>query len=112
MSRTFGPGDPVIYHKTKYSTSPGPRAREVTPTPHGEDYAYVVDKFWLVKESRDDGTVVLITRRGKEHQVRKDSPNFRHARWWERLLYSGRFPELRQIESPALNDQPAGLSAT
>lgn len=93
MSRPYAPGDPVIYHKTKYSTTPGPRAREVTPSAHGEDYSYVVDKFWLVKECLDGGFVRLITRRGKEHIIREDSPNLRHANWWERFVHHNRFPQ-------------------
>lgn len=99
MSRPFTPGDPVIYHKTKYSTSPGPRARKVTPSPHGEDYSYVIDKYWLVKECLEGGLVRLITRRGKEHEVREDSPNLRHANWWERFVHNHRFPELNELIS-------------
>ena len=110
MSRPFAPGDPVIYHKTKYSTAPGPRAREITPTAHGEDYAYVVDKFWLVKERRGDGTVVLITRRGKEHVVREDSPNLRRASWWERLVHHHRFPQSNATHQQ-MNHPTAGFSA-
>ncbi|MCA9071816.1 MAG: hypothetical protein KDA84_22970 [Planctomycetaceae bacterium] len=105
MSRLYAPGDPVIYYKTKYSTAPGPRAREVTPSPHGEDYSYVVDKYWLVKECLDGGLVRLITRRGKEHVVREDSPNLRQAKWWERFVYNSRFPQLDQsgTQSPHLS---------
>ena len=93
MSRPYSPGDPVIFHKTKYSPTPGPRAREVSPSPHGDDYGYIVDKYWLVKECRPDGMVLLITRRGKEHLVKEDSPNLRHANWWEKFVHRGRFPE-------------------
>ncbi len=111
MSHPYSPGDPVIFHKTKYSQRPGPRAREVTPTPHGDDYAYVVDKYWLVKECRDDGTLILVTRRGKEHHVKADSPNLRHANWWERFVYKGRFPELDPITGNVV-EEPAGFNSS
>lgn len=103
MSRPYAPGDPVVFHKTKYSPKPGPRAREVSPSPHGDDYGYVVDKYWLVKECRPDGTLVLITRRGKEHLVREDNPNLRHANWWEKLIRRNRFPELTKTGHLAEN---------
>ena len=112
MSHPYAPGDPVIYHKTKYSQSPGPRAREVTPTPHGDDYAYIVDKYWLVKERRDDGTVLLVTRRGKEHLVREDSPNLRHANWWERFVHRGRFPELDPTTGKVVIEESADVQSS
>ncbi len=111
MAHTYSPGDPVIYHKTKYSPNPGPRARVVTPASHGEDYAYVVDKYWLVKACLSDGQVLLVTRRGKEHTVRTDSPNLRHANWWERFVHRDRFPELDAIHQPS-NSEKADAEAT
>jgi hypothetical protein len=111
MSRRFSPGDPVIYHKTKYSPTPGPRAREVTPASQGDDYAYVVDKYWLVKECRNEGTVLLVTRRGKEHLVREDSPNLRHANWWERFFHRNRFPELDPATGKVREDHRADTTA-
>ena len=65
-----------------------------------------------MKERRDDGTVILLTRRGKEHCVPTDSPNLRHARWWERLLYGNRFPKFRELKGTVPEDQHAGLRAT
>jgi hypothetical protein len=61
----FSPGDPVIYRRSKCTPHPGPRAVHVTPAPRGEDYAYEVDKFWVVVEMRSNRTLVLRTRRGK-----------------------------------------------
>ena len=85
-------GDPVIYRKRKHSTSPGPRAQDVDPAPHGEEYTYCVDKFWVVRERLENGSLLLATRRGKEHVVSPDDPNLRHPHWWERWLYRDRFP--------------------
>lgn len=108
MSRPYSPGDPVIFHKTKYSPTPGPRAREVSPARHGDSYGYVVDKYWRVKECRPDGMLLLITRRGKEHLVQSDNPNLRHASWWEKFLHKSRFPMLDpQTGQVAENQAPA-----
>lgn len=84
-------GDRMVYRKTKFSPSPGPRATAVAPMRHGEGYSYVVDKFWVVTDVLDDDWLRLRTRRGKEHVVRADDPNLRPARWWERWLYRQRF---------------------
>lgn len=92
-------GEAVIYRKAKYSASPGPRACEITPSPRGEDYWYHVDKFWRVLETRDDNTVVLLTRRGKRHVVRRDDPMLRRASLWERLRFSDRFPQIRLVDA-------------
>jgi hypothetical protein len=85
-------GDWVVYRKTKHSTSPGPRAKEISPEPNGEAYSYCVEKFWAVTKI-DNGRVTLSTRRGKQHVVEPSDPNLRPARWWERLFYRDRFPQ-------------------
>lgn len=100
MSKAYIPGDPVIFRVTKQSTDPGPRAVDIHPAPSGETYSYQVDKFWTVKEIRQDGTLNLITRRGKERTVSKDDLRLRHARWWERWIYRQKFPKLSQINDP------------
>jgi hypothetical protein len=87
----FHMGDWVIYRKTKFSTHPGPRAENVNPARYGDDYSYTVDKFWVVIAVRDDGRLLLRTRRGKEHVVKPDDPNLRKANWWERWRYKDRF---------------------
>ena len=110
MSRPYAPGDPVVYHKTKYSPTPGPRAREVSPSPHGDNYGYVVDKYWLVKECRPDGVLVLITRRGKEHVIQEDNPNLRHANWWEKFVHRNRFPDLHSETEPVA-ENPASANS-
>lgn len=93
----FKVGDPVIFRTTKYSTHPGPRARRVMPSPHGEFYTYQVDKFWLVVGSLDDGHVVVQTRRGKQHTLPADAEDLRAPSWWERLLYRRHFPKLEPV---------------
>ena len=89
----FRPGEPVIYSVTKTSTQPGPRAKAIFPAPGGDEYHYEVDKFWIVAAIRDDGKLVLRTRRGKEHVIDPQDPLLRRARWWERLVYRSRFPQ-------------------
>jgi hypothetical protein len=90
----FRPGELVIYAVTKSSTHPGPRAKAIFPTPKGDDYHYEVDKFWIVSAIRSDGKLVLRTRRGKERIIDPQDPLLRRARWWERLVYRSRFPQL------------------
>ena len=97
-SQRFKPGDWVIYRKPKYSTRPGPRAKSVSPSKHGDEYAYVVDKFWMVVESLND-RVVLQTRRGKRLEVDAADRNLRHAGWWDLLVNRHRFPVGSQVES-------------
>ena len=92
MSSTFKPGDAVICRMNKVSNHPGPRALDVHPAPHGEEYAYQVDKLWRVAEVRPDGKLVLRTRRGKSRLMDSGDKRLRHAHWWERLLYWNRFP--------------------
>lgn len=87
----YQPGDWVIYRKTKFSPTPGPRAVNVFPTPGGDDYAYQVDKYWVVADVHRDGTLVLETRRGKQHEVRSDDPSLRRANLWERFWHRQRF---------------------
>lgn len=95
MDQRYARGDAVIYRKYKHSAAPGPRAKGIEPEPHGEEYSYRVDKFWLVMEVCGANQVVLITRRGKQHRVYMDDPNLRPARWWERILYHARFPKIQ-----------------
>ena len=89
-------GDWVVYRKQKTSTSPGPRAKEVTAARRGDNYSYVVDKFWVVKQSLGDNQLVLVTRAGKQHAVLIDDPNLRLASWWERWIYKQRFQETEE----------------
>ena len=85
-------GDRVIYVAEKHSGHPGPRAEAIQPETHGEGYWYQVKKFWTVLEVLPEGQLKVLTRRGKQRQVAPDDPRLRPARWWEKLLYSSRFP--------------------
>jgi len=86
-------GDPVVYVVSKHSDHPGPRAESVQPEPNGEGYSYAVKKYWrIVEVDRQQGTVSVMTRRGKARQIRIGDPQLRLASWWERLLLSSRFP--------------------
>ena len=99
MHLELKPGDPVIYRVCKTSTDPGPRAQDVFPAEHGDWYSYQVDKYWVVSEVLSDGSLMLVTRRGKQHTVPADDPRLRAARWWERWLYRDRFPAVQAQSS-------------
>jgi len=90
--RVFKVGDPVVYRRTKHSTSPGPRAEEIDPASKGDLYTYKVDKYWVVNDVKPDGTVEVRTRRGKTHVLNRDDRKLRHATWLERLFKADRFP--------------------
>lgn len=98
----FQPGDWVIYHKTKWSADPGPRAKNVTPASGGDQYVYNVDKFWVVEEIKDDGSVVLVTRKGKRHILDGELPTLKRASWLERLLHRSRFEAVEEMNRDLL----------
>ncbi|MEX0726377.1 MAG: hypothetical protein WD065_08915 [Planctomycetaceae bacterium] len=85
------PGDWAIYRKQKFSTSPGPRAKDVVPATGGEMYVYFVEKYWIVSEVLGNGQLLLRTRRGKQHTVSVNDPGLRRPRWWERFFFGNRF---------------------
>ena len=86
-------GDKVVYAKEKFSLSPGRRAKEVSPAAKGDEYSYIVEKYWLVKELLPEDRVCLVTRRGKEHIISMHDPRLRRANVWERVFLAGRFPK-------------------
>jgi hypothetical protein len=92
MSALYRPGDVVVYRKQKNTVHPGPNARHIQPAENGDTYSYSVDKFWRVVALQPDHTLVVRTRKGKEHTIRIDDPNLRRAHWWERLFFSHRLP--------------------
>ncbi len=92
MTSRFSPGDPVIYSVTKQSVHPGPRARSVAAAGTGDVYTYVVDKFWRVKKVLENGDLLLVTRRGKEHQVNPSDPLLKRPSLLQRWLLASRFP--------------------
>ena len=87
-------GDRIVYSKSKVSLQPCRRARFVYPSTHGDNYSYVVDKYWVVADLLADGRLVAKTRRGKMHYLRPDDANLRRAGIAERLLLHGKFPDL------------------
>jgi hypothetical protein len=91
-------GEPVVYRVAKFTGHPGPRAKNISPTPKGEYYSYEVNKFWVVADVRDDGKLLLRTRRGKEHIVNPDDPKLRKVTWWERLTSGRRFPRITKTD--------------
>ncbi len=84
-------GDWVIYRKQKSSSSPGPRARNTVPSAKGETYHYIVEKYWVIDEVLEDGTLKMRTRRGKQNLVRCDDPRLYKPRLWQRWLFGNRF---------------------
>ena len=97
MQHAYRVGESVIFVVSKVSPEPGRRAKHVHPAPAGEMYSYQVEKFWTVAEVRSDGHVVLVTRRGKQHDVVVNDPRLRPARFWERWVYRERFPVLNSV---------------
>lgn len=87
----FVPGDWVIFQKTKFSTHPGPRAKNIHPARLGDQYTYTVEKFWVVEEVREDGTLLLKTRTGKTNVLPESDRRLRKPNFWERRKYRNRF---------------------
>lgn len=99
----YSVGDQVVYRKSKRSTAPGPRAKNIQPASHGEDYGYSVDKYWRVAQIKDNA-VIVVTRKGKVHELSTDDRSLRPARWWERIFLGGRFPSDEAMESANRSD--------
>lgn len=91
MIGPFSPNDWVVYTREKHSLSPGRRAKNILPSPHGEMYSYEVDKYWVVRQVAE-GLLILETRRGKQHALPVSDFRLRKANLWERLFFSHRFP--------------------
>ncbi len=94
--REFKPGDKVVYRKSKRTTHPGRRAQGVRASAKGDDYYYFVEKFWVIRQVRNDGELVAETRRGKTLVIDPSDPNLRHPTLWQRMRYRSRFAELRR----------------
>jgi hypothetical protein len=94
MKSEYSVGDHVVYHKPKSSVHPGPRAEDIHPAEHGDDYSYLVDKYWTVSAIIDDETIEVTTRRGKRHQLRVDDPNLEKAGGLKHVLSKSKFPGL------------------
>jgi hypothetical protein len=85
----------------KRSESPGVRAKNIQGAKKGDEYAYMVDKFWRVDAVNGD-ELVLRTRRGKTHIVKLDDVRLRKPTVWEQLFMRSKFPE----QTPAQHDSP------
>jgi hypothetical protein len=88
----FKAGDGVVYYKSKKSPSPSLRAQNLRPQKHGEEYSYVIKKYWTVlKVDRDE--LIVATRRGKYNRIKIDDPRLHKISLLEKILYFGRFPK-------------------
>lgn len=87
-------GDWAVYRKSKRGVNPGRRAEQIMASSKGEMYGYVVDKFWVVAEVLNDGTIRLVTARGKSHTIDADDPNLRHPGLIQKLLWRQRFVQV------------------
>ncbi len=113
MSKSFHVGDRVVFTRDKHTTKPGPRAKNVVATPHGEMYEYQVDKYWLVVGIQADGQLIFKTRRGKRHVFSATDPRLRKASLWERLFKAKLFPNSKDQDfSPTevANSEPVNAS--
>lgn len=99
MDFRFKVNDWVVCTREKYGLSPGPRAKNISPSPHGDLYAYEVDKYWIVREVLPE-SIVLETRTGKKHEMQKCDRRLRPPTWWERFFYSDRFPRKSPRDTP------------
>lgn len=106
----WAPGQWAIYRKSKRSVAPGPRASAVQATTKGEQYSYVVDKFWVVRRVLESGSLELQTPSGKRREISSDDPNLRKPSWLERLVWRERFaraeePKVTEAVSTPVKDQ-------
>jgi hypothetical protein len=88
MICTFRTHDVVVFRKQKHGAHPGVRAHDVRPAPLGEDYDYLIDKYWIVVRVTDDGQLLLRTPGGKLHEISVGDPNLRRLTLRERLWLS------------------------
>ncbi|SRR6056297_704686 len=101
-------GDWVVFRKSKQGRAPGPRAQHVTAASKGEDYAYIVDKYWVVEDVLNDGSVLLRTRRGKLNRISADDPGLRKAGLLTRIWQRSRF---QAVDSGSSDRHHPALSA-
>jgi hypothetical protein len=106
MDFRFKVNDWVVYTREKHSLSPGPRAKNISPSTHGEMYSYEVDKYWVVSQVNQD-SLILETRTGKQHRVARNDRRLRHPSWWERLFYADRFPRRASAPGHAMANRTA-----
>lgn len=108
MATQYRVGDKVVYIRDKYSSQPGPRAKNIFADRKGEHYQYQVEKFWVVSRVLDDNLVQVQTRRGKLHVVEARDLRLRHATLLEKLFKSRRFPSCLRPAQPANRQNAVG----
>jgi len=108
MDKRFKVNDWVVCTREKYGLSPGKRAKNISPAPHGDLYSYEVDKYWIVREVRET-ELVLETRTGKQHVVPCTDRRIRPASWWEKCFNRSRFPS-KKNSLPGSTNPPIQLN--
>jgi len=111
MHRPFRVGDIVVYVKQKTGTSPGPRAKHVHGAKKGDDYTYVVDKFWRVVGTQGS-QLILKTRRGKSHEISADDRRLRRPNLWENLFMRSKFPGMGNQDADGKQNPAQSTSAS
>lgn len=77
---------------------PGPRAKNIRPMMHGDEYTYEVDKYWRVVESTGS-ELVIKTPGGKVHRISANDPHIIKPSFIKTLLMRHRFPEEEVVTS-------------
>ena len=89
------PGDPILFYAQKITRRPGPRAQDIVPSKHGDTYSYRVEKYWRVREVREDGALRLYTRGGKEHVFGSDDRRLQKPGILKRIIQGKKFPPIQ-----------------
>lgn len=105
MPRTIDPGSEFPIHKAdtmrmrRFSTGESVVYEEVQQRTNAQlpIADAVVYHYMTVMESREKGTLVLVTQSGQLHVTHNNNPSLRRASWWERLRHPNRFPRLKAI---------------
>ena len=102
MIQSFRVHELVVFEKQKHGAHPSLRAHDVRPAPSGDDYDYVVDKYWVVVRVLDDGRLLLRTPGGKLHEIATVDPDLRRLSLRERVwLTLFERDRLRALRRPA-----------
>ena len=91
----YATGDYIIYKMQKNSIHPGPRARNIHPSAHGDRYYYLVDKYWKVLDVLGGDRLIAITRKGKRRILKACDRHLRKANVVERIFFRDKFPAER-----------------
>lgn len=89
----FSKNDWVVYTRMKHSLSPGPRAKNISPSLHGEMYSYEVDKYWIVKEVLEKD-ILIETRCGKQKVISLSDERLRKPTVFESIFLRKKFPKV------------------